>query len=179
MNCMNEARISSLRQELGWTQERLAAESGVGIRTVQRMEAGHDASLETLSLVAGALRVSVRDLFTVLDGQEFSDRVQSLESRTDAQQGARDRATSAWRLLYVGIGIIVTLVSFTTGQYGLPLLLSYWGGGYVILRALRTLLFDPRMDAKYPLSRSKQQLKSQRARLTDTSLTESPSAARS
>lgn len=45
---MNESRIIQLRQELGWTQEKLSTESGVGLRTIQRLEAGNDASLETL-----------------------------------------------------------------------------------------------------------------------------------
>ena len=56
-------RITALRRELGWTQARLAAESGVGVRTVQRLEAGADASLETLHLVAVALGVEVGELF--------------------------------------------------------------------------------------------------------------------
>ena len=51
---MSTTRIAELRQENGWTQERLATESGVGLRTIQRVEAGQDASLETLSLVADA-----------------------------------------------------------------------------------------------------------------------------
>lgn len=166
---MNESRIASLRQDLGWTQERLAAESGVGIRTVQRLEAGHDASLETLSLVASALRVPVRDLYTAFDGQEFGDRVESMAARTEVQQTARDRVTSAWRWLYIGVGVVVTLFAFTTGQYGLPLLVSYWFAGFIILRALRTLVLEPRLDAKYPLSRSRHQLRSRRAASTATS----------
>jgi transcriptional regulator with XRE-family HTH domain len=169
---MNESRISELRQDLGWTQERLAAESGVGIRTIQRLEAGHDASLDTLSLVAGALRVSVRELFASLDGQEFSDRVESMESRTQGQQAARDNVTRAWRWLYIGIGIVVTLFSFTTGQYGLPLLVSYWVGGFIILRSLGTLVFEPRLDERYPLSRSRRQLKAERARPKESSAVE-------
>lgn len=52
MSSMNTTRIADLRQTAGWTQERLATESGVGLRTIQRLEAGNEASLETLSLVA-------------------------------------------------------------------------------------------------------------------------------
>ncbi len=56
-------RIAALRRERGWTQERLAEASGVAVRTVQRLEGGKDASLETLSALARALEVPVRDLF--------------------------------------------------------------------------------------------------------------------
>ncbi len=40
-------RIAALRRERGWTQERLAEASGIAVRTVQRLEGGKDASLET------------------------------------------------------------------------------------------------------------------------------------
>jgi len=60
---MNETRIVDLRTQMGWTQERLADESGVTVRTVQRLEAGNDGSLDTLSRVAKAFGVPVRDLF--------------------------------------------------------------------------------------------------------------------
>ena len=96
---MNQTRIIELRQAQGWTQERLANVSGVGLRTVQRLEAGQDASLETLSLVAEALQVPVRDLFTTIDNAALSSRVDSMQDRMDEQQAARDRITSAWRWL--------------------------------------------------------------------------------
>jgi transcriptional regulator with XRE-family HTH domain len=153
MGRMNTTRIIELRQAQGWTQERLATESGVGVRTVQRLEAGEDASLETLSLVAGALRVPVRDLFIDIDGAGLSSRVGSLEDRTAEQQTARDRTTRAWLLLYVGIGIVLTLVAFSI-PHGVVLFLAYWLGGTLIATALRRLLLEPRLDARHPLSRS-------------------------
>ncbi len=57
---MSTTRVIELRQERGWTQERLAAEAGVGLRTVQRLEAGQDASSETLTLVAQPTRLRAR-----------------------------------------------------------------------------------------------------------------------
>lgn len=159
---MNKTRIVELRQDHGWTQERLATESGVGLRTIQRLEAGEDASLETLSLVAEALRIPVRDLFTMIDDADLSNRVESLQARADEQQAARDRLTGAWRWLYIGIGVVLTLVSFALGQYGLVLFLAYWTGGYLILVAIRRIHLEPRLEEKYPLSRSKKQLRAQR-----------------
>ncbi|WP_091228072.1 helix-turn-helix domain-containing protein [Microbacterium sp. 3J1] len=151
---MNTTRIIELRQSQGWTQERLATESGVGLRTVQRLEAGQDASLETLSLVADALKVPVRELFSVIEDEGLSMRVDSLEDRTVEQQTARDRISTAWRWLYVGVGIICTLVAFTV-PYGVVLVLSYWVGGFLILRALRRIVIEPRLDAAYPLSKER------------------------
>lgn len=159
---MNSTRIMELRQAQGWTQERLANESGVGLRTIQRLEAGQDASLETLSLVADALHVPVRDLFTTIEDAGMSSRVDSLQDRTDEQQAARDRISGAWCWLYIGIGVVLTLVSFTF-PYGLVLFLSYWVGGYIILVAIRRIYLEPRLDEKYPLSRAKQSRRERRA----------------
>ncbi len=158
MISMNTTRIIELRQTQGWTQERLANESGVGLRTVQRLEAGQDASLETLSLVAEALQVSVRELFTVIDDADLNNRVDSLEDRTVEQQAARDQISSAWRWLYIGIGVVLTFVSFTF-SYGLVLFLSYWIGGYIILVAIRRIYLEPHLDMKFPLSRGKSKTK--------------------
>lgn len=155
MKSMNSTRIMELRQAQGWTQERLANGSGVGLRTIQRLEAGQDASLETLSLVADALHVPVRELFTTIEDAGLSSRVDSLEDRTEEQQAARDRITGAWRWLYFGIGIVLTMVSFTF-PHGLVLFLSYWVGGYIILVAIRRIYLEPHLDEKYPLSRGKQ-----------------------
>jgi len=160
---MNQTRIIELRQAQGWTQERLANASGVGLRTVQRLEAGHDASLETISLVAQALQVPVRDLFATIENPELSSRVDSMQDRTDQQQVERDRIAGALRLLYLGIGIVATLLSFTFAQ-GLVLFLAYWVGGYFILIAIRRLYFEPFLDAKFPLSRRGESRRARRQR---------------
>ena len=163
MGSMNTTRIADLRQEIGWTQERLATESGVGLRTIQRLEAGNEASLETLSLVAKALRVQVADLFSSIDDADFGNRVEALDSRVVDQQVARDRVIAAWRWLYVGIGVVLTFLSFTMGPYGLVLFLAYWTGGLLILIALRRIVLEPRLDARYPLSRSRTRRREQRS----------------
>ncbi len=157
---MNESRIIQLRQDRGWTQEKLATESGVGIRTIQRLEAGNDASLETLSLVADALGVPVRDLFASLDSTAFGEKLESLEARAEAQQVRRNRITSAWLWLFIGLGVAVSMVSFFIGgAWGGTLFLIYWGGGSLIFVALRRLVVEPRLNEKLPLSRSNAELR--------------------
>lgn len=151
---MSTARVIELRQERGWTQERLAAEARVGLRTVQRLEAGQDASLETLTLVADALRVAVRDLFESIDDDELGSRVESLQGRVEEQQAARDRVTHAWWWLYTGVGIVVTTLSFALGFYGIAVTVAYWAGGSIILGAVQRIYLQPRLEAKYPLSKS-------------------------
>ncbi|WP_010204060.1 helix-turn-helix domain-containing protein [Salinibacterium sp. PAMC 21357] len=161
---MNETRIVALRRERGWTQEKLADECGVGIRTIQRLEAGSDASLETLSLVADALGVPVRDLFATIESDELNGRVDSFESRVQDQQTARDRIRSGWLFLFIGVGVVVTLLGATGGQLGSAIIPAYWAGGVLILIALQRLYLDPHLDAKFPLSRSKRDRRRQKRR---------------
>ncbi len=56
--------VQSLRRNKGWSQEDLALHAGVSARTIQRIEAGHAASLETLKCLAAVLETSVSDLIT-------------------------------------------------------------------------------------------------------------------
>ena len=163
---MNETRIIELRRERGWTQEKLAEECGVGIRTIQRLEAGNDASLETLSMVANALGVPVRELFTTIDSAEMNGVVDSLEARTVDEQTERDRTNRAWLWLFLGVGVVMSFISFAVGgQFGAVYFFGFWGGGTLIFLALRRLLLDPQMDKKFPLSRSKESIRRQKRQL--------------
>lgn len=161
---MNESRIVQLRLEHGWTQEKLATQSGVGVRTIQRLESGNDASLETLTLVADALKVPARELFTAIDDNTaLSDRVESLEARAESQQTRRNRMTTAWLWLFIGVGVVVSMLGFSLGgPLGGTLFLMYWGGGSLIFVAVRPLVLEPRLDEKLPLSRSRAELRSAR-----------------
>jgi transcriptional regulator with XRE-family HTH domain len=61
---MDGTRVQRLRRERGFTQERLAEASGITVRTVQRIEAGNSATLETQALIARTLGVELGDLRT-------------------------------------------------------------------------------------------------------------------
>jgi len=54
------AKLKALRKQRGWTQERLAMESGVGRSHLARLETGRqDPTLSTLEKLAKALSVKV------------------------------------------------------------------------------------------------------------------------
>jgi transcriptional regulator with XRE-family HTH domain len=150
---MNETRIVGLRLERGWTQEKLAVESGLGVRTVQRIEAGKDASLETISLIAESFGVPMRDLFVTIEDENLTSRVDSLDHRVAEQQAMRDSAMGGWRWLFIGSGIILSVLGLLVPQIGSVLFFAIWFGGFFIFAALRRLVIDPHLDAKYPLSK--------------------------
>jgi len=54
--------IRKLRVERGWSQETLADISGLSVRTIQRLERGGNASLDTLGALAAAFEVDVATL---------------------------------------------------------------------------------------------------------------------
>lgn len=155
---MNESRIAELRRAKGWTQERLATESGITVRTIQRLEAGNDASLETISLVAKALDVQAGDLFKRVQTPEFSEAVDGLENRSRLDQERRDSTTKGITQIFYGLGILVTfgtVILAMTGSYGWYVWLIipiFWGVGNALLEALFRLSIDPKLDQKYPLS---------------------------
>ena len=51
--------IQKRKDELGWTIERISQESGVGIRTVNRILAGQDVRLSSIKSVVEALGLSI------------------------------------------------------------------------------------------------------------------------
>ncbi|WIE72015.1 helix-turn-helix transcriptional regulator [Curtobacterium sp. MCJR17_020] len=158
---MNEMRIGELRRLRGWTQERLAEASGLAVRTVQRMESGSDASLESLSSVAAALEVPVRDLFVTDERESLEPGVRGLDERAEQQQVQRDSVTRGWQYLYSGVGIVVTLGTIAligagiwTG-FAIFVVPVYWAGGKLLSQFLMATVVEPSLDRRYPLSRSR------------------------
>ncbi|HIF9495391.1 TPA: helix-turn-helix domain-containing protein, partial [Photobacterium damselae] len=54
--------IRKLRLQRGWSQEQLSQLSGVSVRTIQRIEKGHNAGLESLKSLAAVFEVNVEHL---------------------------------------------------------------------------------------------------------------------
>lgn len=54
--------VRNLRLERGWSQEQLAQMSGLNIRTIQRIESGQKAGLESLKSLAAVFEVELSEL---------------------------------------------------------------------------------------------------------------------
>ena len=54
--------IRKLRLQQGWSQEQLSQLSGISTRTIQRIEHGHKASLESLKSLAAVFEVNFSEL---------------------------------------------------------------------------------------------------------------------
>lgn len=67
--------IQKLRLDKGWSQEELAMHSGISVRTVQRIENGKRASLESLKCLAAVFETNVSNLVQEIpmDSTQTSD----------------------------------------------------------------------------------------------------------
>ena len=74
--------IKMLRTERGWSQEQLAEISGVSTRTIQRIERGGKASLESLKCLAAVFETPIPDL------QKDQDMTHSNDGLTDEDRAA-------------------------------------------------------------------------------------------
>jgi hypothetical protein len=98
------------------------------------------------------LGTSARELFTALDSQDFSARVEAMELRTHLQQRARDRVTWRWLYAYMGLGAAAIFTDVSIGYWGGLVILAYVASVYFVLWRLRNRVLEPRLDKRYPLS---------------------------
>ena len=66
--------IRERRLERGWSQEELARHSGLSARTIQRIEGGQRAGLESLKCLAAVFETSVS---TLMQEQKMADSTQA------------------------------------------------------------------------------------------------------
>lgn len=69
---VNGKRIQQLRTQHAWTQEQLADKTGLSARTVQRLERGETASMESIQGLAAIFDVSPEDLIAEPNRAHFS-----------------------------------------------------------------------------------------------------------
>ena len=60
-NTINLRDIKKLRLELHWSQDQLSEMSGLSIRTIQRIENGENAGLESLKSLAAVFEINIAD----------------------------------------------------------------------------------------------------------------------
>ncbi len=70
--------IQQRRLEKGWSQEELARHSGLSTRTIQRIEAGQKAGLESLKCLAAVFETSISEL---MQEQNMTDQEQTNQAK--------------------------------------------------------------------------------------------------
>ena len=134
---MQKYRIRPLRLEKGWSQEQLAAIAGLSTRTVQRIENGEQASLETLTAIAAARGVQVSDL----NAPPQAPQEETPEAQRLRRQVAAEGKLLSMAVRFAVIGAILLAVNVFTHPHYLWALWAIGGMSLaLIMRAVRTLL---------------------------------------
>lgn len=93
--------VKKLREDRGWSQEHLAAVSGLSTRTIQRLETEGNASLESRSALAVAFEIEPVQLNTDRgsDNAAAAARAGQEETRAIAGSGANPAGESGFGVL--------------------------------------------------------------------------------
>ncbi|WP_461494647.1 2TM domain-containing protein [Pyruvatibacter sp.] len=121
--------IRKLRIDKGWSQETLAEVSGLSVRTIQRLERGDKASLETLTALAAVFEVDVPTLST--EAPMYTPNELSKEERR-AIRYVRDLKAfyshaATYAVVIFGLFIINLFTGISTPWFIWPML--GWGVG--------------------------------------------------
>ena len=133
--------IHKLRLRKGWSQQQLAQVSGTSLRTIQRVEAGATASLETLKSLAAVFEVPLEDL----QGEHDMIATQNTVSPQEAlamQQVSQLRGFYIHVVVYVVVCAAALATLFFLSPENLwvgALLWAVWGPG-LLIHATRTFL---------------------------------------
>ena len=155
----HETRITLIRKSKGLTQEKLAELSHLSVRTIQRLEAGDDSSLETLRLVANALNVSVTELFESVSDENKEKEINYLDKEQTNQIEKRKSEKQIFNIKILSIFILILLLAafidkFPENIQGIVGIL--WLGIFFLSLYLMKYMksnWRLKMNEKYPLTR--------------------------
>lgn len=152
--------LKKLRENRKWSQEQLAKMAGLSVRTIQRIEGGNSASLETLKALASVLEVNISTLeqeIVMID--KTTEKWQSLPLWFRLQfigseihwmgMSQRKNWIRAEKLTAIP-GVVLFVLGFIlrfTGFFDIGFQLAH--GGVVLLAAAYGLSLITRMGDKY------------------------------
>lgn len=156
-----ENEIKKLRLANHLSQEQLAEKAKVSVRTIQRLEAGDDASIPTLNLVAGALGVEISELFPHEKSSKQKEKIQSADEQLQTQLYQRHEEYHSFKQIYSICFVIVMLIwgclfPLIHNDTASAVIGILWIGGWMLFGPIRKQIelrkINPKLDAKYPLT---------------------------
>ena len=143
--------IRQLREERAWSQEHLAAVTGLSLRTIQRVESEANASSETRMSLATAFGVDLARLSPPISVAAEVRPSPPLPSSSEAtasgpREGAPKLSYWQYRLLRfaVIVGLLVWLGLHETGSITWSRWVLMFGMVLLTLRAIKSQSVDPR-----------------------------------
>ncbi|MCL0311549.1 helix-turn-helix transcriptional regulator [Apilactobacillus sp. TMW 2.2459] len=155
---MNKTLIPDLRKQRGWTQEHLASKCNLSVRTIQRLEAGDDTSLETLRLIAQAFNVKVGDLFESISDNAKGSEIKTMNDEQITQMKKRKEESKLIRNTIQMLFILAMMIfgyllhnSNYTSVLGI-IWVFLWPLVFYAIKLIKIYYIDPKLDKKYPLT---------------------------
>lgn len=142
--------IQKMRLKRGWSQQQLADASGLSARTIQRIEAGHSGSVETLKSIAAVFEVDFSIFTAETAMNEESISTQTFEERIAFKRAERVRDFYLHLVMYLVInsGCIIINLIFSPGYLWFFGTLLFWGLG-LIMHGIRVFVFDKYFNAHW------------------------------
>jgi transcriptional regulator with XRE-family HTH domain len=121
--------LKKLRAEKNWSQEQVATFSGLSTRTIQRVESGQSASIETLKSIASVFEIDISKLteeIKVIDKKSEHWKAQHWFFRMSALGTGSRKAQGRIELVLLGLAVIKTImIYFDPVNTGHALLLMF------------------------------------------------------
>ena len=130
--------VQKLRLQHGWSQQQLAEASGLSVRTIQRIEAGYPASIESLKSLAAVFEV---DFLTLNPEQNMSLTASSLSEQQEQEafkyvRNLRRFYMHLFKYVVVSLVLLAANLFFTPQHLWFFWVMGGWGLG-VLLHASR------------------------------------------
>lgn len=135
--------IQKMRLQYGWSQQQLADASGLSARTIQRIEAGHAGSIESLKAIAAVFEVPFSTLTsetTIMDNVTISERIRE---QLAFHRVRRLRHWYLHLLIYVVANVMAAAINLliTPNRLWFIGLTLFWAIG-LFVHAARVFIFD-------------------------------------
>ncbi len=135
--------LRKLRLQHGWSQEQLAELTGLSTRTIQRIERGGQASLESAKALAAVFEVDLSTFLTQTGDQHMNESTPKTDPTTDQQPTVSSEEKAAINYVkgikefygHLFMFAVFVIAFFTTGKFNHPQigwLVLGWAAGVVI-----------------------------------------------
>lgn len=140
--------VQKMRLQKGWSQDQLAILSGLSVRTIQRLEGGKPASVETLKAIASVFEIDFNRLREpVMDKPDTTPRDVRADEALALAHVRRIKLFWINLMVYVSVaGSLIVANWLTFPQY----MWSFWTaaiwGAMVVLNAIQVFFKVPFLD---------------------------------
>ena len=145
--------IQKIRLQRGWSQEQLAEISGLSVRTVQRIERGQSASLESMKALAAVFEVDLNELMPVKEAEMPAVVATTAPEAEEALAFAKVRRIKRFSIHIMQYGLVIlmlAIINLVTSPGYLWFLWPALGWGIgLALHALRTFDLVPFFGARW------------------------------